>query len=263
MRRLLLTLAATTLVLVASAQDLKINVTKPGTLSALVGDRLNVEKLVVSGTLNDNDLRFIRSMENLREMNMRKLKNKQFGDSAFFGMKSLERIWLPRKLAVLGKSTFEGCEKLSAVEFPTQLQAIPDYMLKDCPSIDKVYIHNTHIRHIGKGAFMNSGLRLISLSTELRTIDAMAFANCARLEVINIPQWVMEIGSLAFANCGMLRGIIISTENPPICAMDAFQGLKECRLSVKHPEFYRDRLPWSRIDLDYQEYNGEELRTNM
>ena len=249
-------------VTVATAQNLKINVTMPGTLSALVGDQYNVEKLVLSGTLNDNDLRFIRSLGNLKEVNLRKLKNTTLGDSAFYGMKSLEKAWLPKRLVVLGRSAFEGCVKLSAIEFPQQLQAVPEYMLKDCPSIDKLFIHNTHVRRIGKGAFMNSSLRLIGMPSELRTIESMAFANCSRLEVIRVPQWVTEIGSLAFANCRMLRSIIVDTENPPICALDAFKGLDKCTLNVHHPELYRDRMPWNKIDLSYEEYNGSELRTN-
>lgn len=86
-----------------------------------------------------------------------------------------------------------------------------------------------------------------------------AFANCNHLEVIHIPQWVNEIGALAFANCTSLRKIVVDTENPPVCAADAFQGLDKCTLYVKHPEFFRDRSPWNKIDLTFDNYNGEEI----
>ncbi|MBR3089293.1 MAG: leucine-rich repeat domain-containing protein [Prevotella sp.] len=261
MRKVLLFLALAAIAMVAPAQNLKVNVPMPGGLASLVGDRLDVEKLTVTGIINDSDFRFIRSLTKLKEVNLRKLKNTQIGDSAFYGMKTLESVRLPRRLVLLGVSAFEGCENLTSIEFPGHLQTLPDYMLKGCCSIDKVYIHNTHVMHIGKGAFMDSGIRLIGLSPDLRTIGPMAFANCKRLQVISIPQWVTEIGSLAFANCVMLRSIIVATENPPVCALDAFNGLEACTLSVKHPEFYRDRVPWSKINLDYDQYNGEELHT--
>ena len=201
-------MALAAIAMVAPAQNLKVNVPMPGGLASLVGDRLDVEKLTVTGIINDSDFRFIRSLTKLKEVNLRKLKNTQIGDSAFYGMKTLESVRLPRRLVLLGVSAFEGCESLTSIEFPGHLQTLPDYMLKGCRSIDKVYIHNTHVMHIGKGAFMDSGIRLIGLSPDLRTIGPMAFANCKRLQVISIPQWVTEIGSLAFANCVMLRSII-------------------------------------------------------
>ena len=261
MKKVLLFFALMAIAIVASAQNLKVNVAMPGGLASLVGDRLDVEELTVTGIINDNDLRFIRSLQKLKVVNLRKLKNTQIGDSAFFGMKTLETVRLPKRLVLLGVSAFEGCDNLTSIEFPGHLQTLPDYVLKGCRSIDKVYIHNTHITSIGKGAFMDSGVRIISLSPDLRSIGPMAFANCKRLQVISIPQWVTEIGSLAFANCEMLRSIIVATENPPVCAPDAFSGLKACTLSVKHPELYRDRMPWSKINLNYEEYNGKELKS--
>jgi hypothetical protein len=134
-------------------------------------------------------------------------------------------------------------------------------MLKDCTSLDKIDIYNSHIRSIEKGAFMNSSVRIIPLPQQLRSIGMAAFANCKRLEQIRIPKWVLEIGSLAFANCKMLRSIIVRTEIPPTCAPDAFDGLDMCTLTVIHPEQYRSLYPWSKINLDYNEYNGSELKT--
>lgn len=244
------------------AQETKLNVPIEGTLSTLLENPQTVERLVLSGTINDRDLKFIRTLPNLREIDLFKLKNKQMGDSAFYGMQKLEYARLPKKLVRLGVSAFEGCTNLSNIQFSDYMEAIPDYMLKDCASIDKINIYNSRILKIGKGAFMNSGVRIIPLPKELRTIGMAAFTNCKRLEIIRIPQWVNEIGNLAFANCTMLRSIEVRTENPPACAPDAFDGLLKCTLTVNHPELFRDRVPWNKIDLDYNLYNGNELKTN-
>ncbi len=261
MKRLFTLLAVTLVVTFAMAQNVKLHVATAGTLSTLVGDNRNIESLVLTGTLNDSDLRFIRTLPNLRRLDLHKLKNKQLGDSAFYGMKTLEYARLPKKLVHLGRSAFEGCVRLSNIQFSDYMEAIPDQMLKDCSLLDKINIYNSRILTIGKGAFMNSGVRIIPLPQLLRKIDMTAFANCKRLEMIRIPQWVLEIGALAFANCTMLRSIVVRTENPPACAPDAFKGLEKCTLTVNHPELYRDRSPWNKIDLSYKEYNGSELKT--
>ena len=241
---------------------MKLQVNTPGSLSTLVGKKQNVEKLIFTGTVNDSDLKFIRTLPRLKKIDLYKLSNKQLGDSAFFGIKTLEYARLPKKLVRLGRSAFEGCTNLSNIQFSNYMEEIPAQMLKDCASLDKINIYNSHIVSIGKGAFMNSGVRIIPLPQELRTIEMTAFANCERLEMIRIPKWVLEIGALAFANCTKLRSIVVRTENPPTCAPDAFDGIQKCILTVNHPELYRDRHPWNKIDLDYNEYNGNELKTN-
>lgn len=262
MRRTFILLAAIAITTIASAQEIKLNVPIEGTLSTLLENPQSVERLVLTGTINDRDLKFIRTLPNLREIDLHKLKNKQMGDSAFYGMQKLEYARLPKKLVRLGVSAFEGCTNLSNIQFSDYMEKVPDRMLKDCPSLDKINIYNSRILSIGKGAFMNSGVRIIPLPKELRTIEMTAFANCKRLEMIYIPQWVNEIGNLAFANCTMLRTIEVRTENPPACAPDAFDGLLKCTLIVNHPELFRDRVPWNKINLDYNQYNGNELKTN-
>ena len=262
MRRAIILLAALAITTLSTAQEVKLNVAIEGTLSTLLKNPQNVEKLVLTGTINDRDLKFIRTLPNLRKIDLYKLKNKQLGDSAFFEMKNLEYARLPKKLVRLGVSAFEGCVRLSNIQFSDYMEAVPDKMLKDCAALDKINIYNSRILSIGNSAFMNSGVRLIPLPKELRSIGMMAFANCNRLEMIRIPQWVTEIGNLAFANCTMLRSIEVRTENPPACAPDAFDGLLKCTLKVNHPELFRDRVPWNKINLDYNQYNGNELRTN-
>lgn len=261
MKRFFTLLAMASMVAFATAQEMIIHVSTPGTLYTLVGNGQNVEKLVLSGTLDDSDLHFIRTLPKLKKIDLYKLDNKQLGDSAFYGLKKLEYARLPKKLVRLGRSAFEGCVGLSNIQFSNYMETIPEQMLKDCVSLDKINIYNSHILSIEKGAFMNSGVRIIPLPQELRSIEMTAFANCNRLEMIRIPQWVTDIGPLAFANCKMLRSIVVRTENPPACASDAFDGLQKCTLTVNHPELYRDRHPWNKIDLDYNEYNGHELTT--
>lgn len=261
MKRVLFSLVAICIAFVAEGQEVSVNLETPGTLAQQLSDAGQVEKISLSGTLSDADFAVLRQMKNLTTVDLRKVKNRQLGDSLFFGMKGLKEVRLPKKLKHLGRCTFEGCTALTFVEFPSGMDAIPDFTFKDCKMLDKLDVFNSNVDRIGKGAFMNSGIHILPLPKELRRIEMMAFMNCTRIEDIRIPKWVMEIGALAFANCTSLRDILVRTETPPACAPDAFTGLDKCTLHVMHPEFYRDRAPWNKINLDFDAYNGQELKT--
>ncbi len=261
MRRILFTFFVTCFAFIAQGQEIKVALEAPGTLAHRLAGAGDVEKIVISGTMNNADFAALRQLKHLETVDLRKVKNKQLGDSLFFGMTQIESVRLPKKLKQLGRCTFEGCTELEYVEFPGRMDVIPDFTFKDCKKLDKLDVFNSNVDHIGKGAFMNSGIRIIPLPKELRSIDMMAFMNCSRIEQIRIPKWVLEIGALAFANCTSLRDILVRTEMPPTCAIDAFTGLEKCTLHVTHPEFYRDRAPWNKIDLDFRAYNGQELKT--
>jgi hypothetical protein len=261
MKRLLFFIVAVCAVLIVKGQEISVNLQAPGMLAQRMAGTEVVEKISLSGTMGDADFAVLRRLKNLTAVDLRKVKNRQLGDSLFFGMTNLKNVRLPKKLKRMGTSTFEGCTALEFVEFPSGMSEIPDFTFKDCTKLDKLDVFNSNVDRIGKGAFMNSGIRIIPLPKELRSIDMMAFMNCQRMEQIRIPRWVLEIGALAFANCTSLRDILVRTETPPTCAQDAFTGLDKCTLHVMHPEFYRDRVPWNKIDLDFRAYNGQELKT--
>ena len=281
MKRVLFSLVAICIAFIAKGQEVSLNLEAPGTLAQQLSDVGHIEKISLSGTLSDTDFAVLRQMKNLTTVDLRKVKNKQLGDSLFFGMAGLKEVRLPKKLKHLGRCTFEGCTALTFVEFPSGMNAIPDFTFKDCKMLDKLDVFNSNVDRIGRGAFMNSGIHILPLPKELRRIEMMAFMNCTRIEDIRIPKWVMEIGALAFANCTSLRDILVRTETPPACAPDAFTGLDKCTRHVMHPEFYRDRAPWNKINLDFRRvlfrsrdrapwnkinldfdaYNGQELKT--
>ena len=245
----------------ACAQKLKVAVETPGTLSAQLSGAEGVESIVVSGSIDVSDLLALRGLPKLRKVDMRKVKNIIIGDSAFFGMKQLESVRLPKYLQKIGRSAFEGCESLKYVECPGYLEELPERMFCGCVSLDRLDILNSRITRIGTAALMNSGIGLIPLPKMLTTIGNFAFAGCEKIEMIHIPMWVGTIGQRAFANCKRLRGIVLRMDTPPVCAADAFVGIEACTLYVRHPEFFRDREPWSTINMSYDNYNGDELRS--
>ena len=70
MRRTIILLAAIAITTIASSQEIKLNVPIEGTLSTLLENPQSVERLVLTGTINDRDLKFIRTLPNLREIDL-------------------------------------------------------------------------------------------------------------------------------------------------------------------------------------------------
>lgn len=238
-----------------------LRVERPGTLAELIAQMPGpVRQLKLSGQLGDADFHTLRSLDSLQLLNLRKVTNRTLPDSAFFGMTSLERVVLPRRLERVGVSTFECCRRLLFVEMSKRLTAVGDCMFKDCQRLDRMMLYR-EVEHIGRCAFMNAGVRYVFMPELLRTVDIMAFAGCKRLEFIHLPANVLTVRAAAFAGCTRMRMVYVSAQTPPQCAADAFREVQECALRVKHPEFFRDRQPWSQLDMDYTQFNGQELKT--
>lgn len=243
-----------------SAQVLTVSLGKPGTLGEQLQGHADVRELSVSGMLNVQDFAAIRGLQQLERLNLRKAGNKVLPDSAFFGMKNLQRVRIPRKVKTVGRSVFEGCERLEFVELSRALANISDNMFMGCRQLDRVLVYR-EVTTIGKCAFMDSGIRHIIMPELLERIGMMAFANCTRLERMHLPKMVLSVSSLAFLNCTSLRDLYVGTQSPPAISADAFKGMDACRLHVRHPEFFRDREPWSQLTLSPDNYNGNELQS--
>lgn len=129
-----------------------------GELSHTVIDKVNylqeVNKLVVAGSLNDEDWKTISKMNNLTEIDFsaacsdsvpsNALKErwaidkmllpnntKKIGDSAFCGT-GIKNIILPDGLVNIGLGAFENCSSLTSVNIPIGVNAIPDKCFYKC-----------------------------------------------------------------------------------------------------------------------------------
>ena len=73
-------------------------------------------------------------------------------------------------------------------------------------------INGYKVTAIGKGAFKDcSGIKSVTISSNIVTIGAEAFENCASLTSVTIPNSVTSIGQYAFNNCDSLRTVTIGT----------------------------------------------------
>lgn len=125
------------------------------------------------------------------------------GDRAFAGNKRLRGVSVVGDaLRVVGASAFQGCSFLECVLLPESVVEIGD----DCFNMTNVQEFDCpkNLRRLGKRAFYFSGLRKVALPASLEEVPARAFAGCADLSAVSVPDNV-RVAEDAFYNCPKLN----------------------------------------------------------
>lgn len=167
----------------------------------------------------------------------------ELGESAFASCVSLENVTIGSGLEGIPNGAFNGCENISAVEFPANITYIgssafngtgieklniPDTILSVdtsafsyCDSLKEVKI-GSKVTYIADGVFAGCDLRQITIDGELESIGDSSFLNNKNLESIEIPSSVTRIEYRAFSGCSSLLEIEIpdSVEAIAGCAFD-------------------------------------------
>lgn len=185
----------------------------------------------------------------------------EIGNEAFKAPKRLNiKIIFPDGLKRIGVSAFEGCEDIFNMDvkdpdlcyydgvwkddefgqfsrgfsqFPSSLEEIGDYAFRNAyksngysrPLLEYVILPQ-NLKHIGKGAFMSSGIREVYIAgphtvsehcfsssglrkvifgDKVKTIERIAFDGCNQLEKILFGSNIKEIGDYAFCFCLSLK----------------------------------------------------------
>jgi uncharacterized protein YjbI with pentapeptide repeats len=84
--------------------------------------------------------------------------------------------------------------------------------------------HNDAFTTIGAEAFMDSTLREVDLFDSVTTIGARAFAGCAQLETLTLPESVTEIGEGALDGLTGLKKLVVKCD-PAILPASAFANM--------------------------------------
>ena len=108
---------------------------------------------------------------------------------------------------------FAGCTKLTEVEIPEGVTAIPAFAFRGCTSLETVVIPAT-VAVIGEQAFQGAGLTAISLPEKMTNIGSSAFADCTSLCSAYVPvkkEADVTVGENAFGGCG--SQLVISCYN--------------------------------------------------
>jgi len=126
------------------------------------------------------------------------------GGSAFEGS-TLEALFLPDTVVMMGGKAFAGNAELSSVHIGSGLTEIAGDAFSGCSSLHKIEIP-AQVVSIGRSAFEGSGLVSVTFASDsrLQSIGETAFSSCSIRE-IGIPASVAEIGKEAFKNNPLSR----------------------------------------------------------
>ena len=176
----------------------------------------------------------------------------RIGDSAFFSMPNLRRVFFQEGslLKSIGKSAFSRCTCLKSISLPTNLKEIRSCAFMNCRALKSI-IFNNELEYIGASTFRAClALSKIELPASLIRIGDNAFADCASLTDVVIPDNVEEVGWWSFMKCTKLRSVTIGKGIKTIrgAAFMHCYNLKEMKILGNVEAIERDAFSYTAIE---------------
>ena len=204
----------------------KVHVGQSGTLPELipVSRKHSIGSLLISGNLNGTDIKYIREMGALAELDIQKAsimsggvsydnnygengftKNNEIGYGMFSGT-SLVKIKLPESVNAIRELAFGACEDLCEITIPDRVKTIGEFAFSGCTSLKTVVLPK-ELAKIDKGLFYDSAIEELVIPSKVAEIVENSFSNCKmllRLMVDNNPYYSIIDGGLVHNNTSKL-----------------------------------------------------------
>lgn len=229
-----------------SSQDL--HVETAGSLEQLISkeDAQIIEELKLTGHLNAFDYEFLKTMPNLKTVDLSDLDDETIPASAFSGSK-VTTVLLPLNLKTISSRAFFQ-SAITSVYIPETVESIGDYAFAETASLTGNVTIPGSVATIGSYAFYLSTFTSLTLNEGIETIGERAFYHCEEATGdLVIPNSVTEMGTYAFAfstftgsltignglsiipesafySCASFTGNITIGENVKEISGDAFSG---------------------------------------
>lgn len=134
---------------------------------------------------------------------------KTIESGSFESCEALREIYFPSTIENLGSNVCLNCNSLETVELSAKITSIPQFAFAGCVSLTSISVNET-ISSIGKNAFQYcSSLENVNLPKNVNTISEYAFDHSGICE-LTIPDAVSQIKAYSFANCEKLNRININ-----------------------------------------------------
>ena len=184
-------------------EAVRINCPEPGKLSeAWTG---NPQKVVITGTLDDTDMRTINGhkdeITHLYVMGG-SINGNDWKSLNMSGATQLESVYLAEATSI-GDFAFQNCSALTSVSLP-QAESIGIDAFLQCSELTSVSLPKA--TSIGEMAFQNCSALTSVCLPKATTIGDIAFEQCSALESISLPE-ATSIGNNAFQLCEQLTSV--------------------------------------------------------
>lgn len=129
--------------------------------------------------------------------------------SVFAGNQEVRCIVLSNRLYRLHSGQFERCRKLREVDLPIYLEELPERVLMDCSSLQKLSVPGG-VKRIGASAAAGcTELKHLRLPLELEELGEAVFSGCEALEELHLPPHLRRMGASCFHGCRALEEVAI------------------------------------------------------
>lgn len=196
-----------------SAQEL--NVATAGSLETIItADKKDtIEELTLTGTFNTFDFDFIRTMNNLRLLDLSGLDNTTLPASCLANS-TIATVILPLKLTAIPNRAFYQAA-ITSIYIPKTVETIGDYAFYQCKSATGNLVIPDATVSIGEYCFTESTFDgTLTLGSGVQTIGQYAFSGCADFTGdLIIPDSVTTLGQYAFNQCGGFSGKVVVGNN--------------------------------------------------
>lgn len=205
-----------------------------------------VNKLtIVSGNLNNDDWKTLKSMTNLVELDISGMAVTSIPSSAFSNKWGLEKIVLPKKLETIGNSAFSGtgikeielseslttldshafqnCTSLVSIKIPDKITKISYGTFEGCSNLQSVSFPST-LTLIEERAFYETDLSEIDIPGSVENIKENAFCRNENLKKVTFNEGLVKIESYSFLGCKSIESIVF----PSTLRTIGYSGFADC-----------------------------------
>lgn len=155
----------------------------------------------------------------------------ELGENIFDDCKALRGVKLPEGVAHIEGAAFQGCNILEKLNFPAKLTSVGDNAFRSCLSLELDNLPNSLLYvgreafcdvplkalkldrkvEMGAGAFSNTPITEIEMTTPCDSIREGTFRDCPNLTKITIGEGLKYIGYSAFSNSPVKEANLPST----------------------------------------------------
>ncbi|MDD2961518.1 MAG: leucine-rich repeat domain-containing protein [Muribaculaceae bacterium] len=193
----------------------------PNSLATLMKDNLQESNLVLRGTVDVRDFKFINDkLESLKNLDISAVSVAEYkGEIVYFGElidysaneippysffgKDYTSVILPSNIQAIGEGAFGGCSQLTGIVLPNTLTTIGNYAFSDCDKLATIELPSS-ITSLGRFAFNGCDNLQQVISASSASIPSYCFKNCKQLTKVELPASTTSLGAGAFSGCNLL-----------------------------------------------------------